>query len=78
MLRTKLAHLKLDNPATMYHMTAAQKLDLSECAESLANAQLVKDLDALWQIVQLFQGPEIPLGVGRACRCASDEMWPCV
>ena len=55
-LRAKLVELELDSVATVYHMDAAQKLDLSRCAESLADEAVVNSLDALWRIVQLFQG----------------------
>ena len=55
-LRAKLVELGLDSVATVYRMNAAQKLDLSSCAESLADATVIKSLDGLWRIVQLFQG----------------------
>ena len=55
-LRAKLVELELDSVATVYRMDAAQMLDLLRCAESLADEAVVNSLDALWRIVQLFQG----------------------
>ena len=74
-LRAKLVELELDSVATVYHMDAAQKLDLSRCAESLADEAVVNSLDALWRIVQLFQGAMIfNITLSRAFVCGKLDM----